>query len=193
MKIVPIFADSQIPKGLFAICLHPDHAPIKTAYDVFMVWIHDKQKLRSFFKEREHLLVSNRFFPNTVKEATKRTFEEMRQLENELIASKHNSIDNLCLFLRENFKALDNKSSYGEELQPSKTRGQDKDCWIRLYAVRITPKMFIITGGGIKLVKEMKDNVALRNERQKLLAVRQYLKDEGLFDPESYQELIMDI
>lgn len=193
MKIVPIFADVNIPKGLFEICLKPDTTPISNEYDAFINWVFDWQNLHKFFKDRQHLLKKNPYFPNTVYDASKRTFEEMSQLEQHLLHAKNNSLEQLCGFLQENFKPLNNQSSIGEELQPSKTRGADKNCWIRIYAVRVNPEMFIVTGGAIKLVHTIKEDSILVDERSKLLRVRDYLKHEGLYDAETYQEIIMDI
>jgi hypothetical protein len=193
MGIVPIFADVDVPKGLFAICLNPYETPIINEYHSFMEWVFDRHSIRTFFKEREHLLKNNPYYPNTVNEAAKRTFEEVSLLKQNLEFAKNNSIEDLCNFLQENFKALDNQSSFEEELQPSKTQGPDKDCWIRIYGVRVNPEMFIVTGGAIKLVHRIKDDKNLIDERSKLLRVRDYLKQEGLFDAEAYQEIILDI
>lgn len=193
MKIVPIFADEQIPKGLFAICLNPNEIPTPNEYDKFIKWVYDNQNLRSFFKEREHLLKKNPYFPNTIKDAVKRTFAEMRLLEQHLKPSKYNSLADLCNFLNDNFKALDNQSNYGGELQPSKTRGPNNNCWIRIYAIRVNSEMFIVTGGAIKLVLEMNEDDIVDHERRKLLRVRDYLKQEGMYDAETYKEIILNL
>lgn len=50
----------------------------------------------------------------------------------------------------------------------------------RLYAIWIESNVYIITGGGIKLVKEMKDMPELKTELQKIKIVREWLEEQGI-------------
>jgi hypothetical protein len=195
MGIVPIFADviSFEPRGLFGICMNPDQKPVSNEYDAFVQWTFNRKNLRSFFLEREQLLVTNSYFPNSIREAVNRSFVEMSGLEQQLKSNYERGIDNLCNYLRSNFKPLDNQARFAEELQPSKTKGAGRQNWIRLYAVRVSPEMYIVTGGGIKLVLEMKDDLALAHERRKLLQVRDYLKKEGMYDSASFHDMILEL
>ena len=57
-----------------------------------------------------------------------------------------------------------------------------KDGWLRLYAIRIDHNTFVITGGGIKLVRTMQEDKLLEEELQKLKDTQQYLIENNLFD-----------
>lgn len=77
------------------------------------------------------------------------------------------------------FRPLSGKAFDATELQLSKGKIDDKINYsqpiLRLYALRISEKTFIITGGAIKLCREMKDHPDTRDELTKLDKVRQWL------------------
>lgn len=68
----------------------------------------------------------------------------------------------------------------------SKQKG--KTSILRLYAIRIDDHHFLITGGAIKMSLEMKDHIGTKIELSKINRVRDYLKDEGVVDIDSFHE-----
>jgi hypothetical protein len=53
---------------------------------------------------------------------------------------------------------------------------------LRLYAIRVAPNLFVITGGTIKLTHRMEEREHTHVELEKLEKVKRYLAEEWLFD-----------
>ena len=73
--------------------------------------------------------------------------------------------------------------------QKTKVKGQHKKSWLRIYAIRIAPNLFVIAGGGIKLTHKMEDSEHLKIELTKLEITKNYLKSVGLLDENDYELL----
>lgn len=86
------------------------------------------------------------------------------------------------------FKSLDNNEYQIKPL--SKRKGRMN--FIRLYAIRIDNNCFVITGGAIKFTKLMQDREHTKIELQKLDRCREFLKNKGIYDAESYYEFIKE-
>jgi hypothetical protein len=61
---------------------------------------------------------------------------------------------------------------------------------LRIYAIKIDENLFVITGGAIKLGWKMQDHPDTQNEKIKLDQAKNYLKRNGVFDSDSFYELI---
>ena len=61
---------------------------------------------------------------------------------------------------------------------------------LRIYAVKLDKNLFLITGGAIKLVHKMKEHLDTQIEKDKLEQVKIYLKNNFVFDGDSFYELI---
>ena len=61
---------------------------------------------------------------------------------------------------------------------------------LRIYAIRLDVNLFIITGGAIKLVHKMKEHQDTQIELVKLNHVKTYLKNNFVFDSDSFYELM---
>lgn len=59
---------------------------------------------------------------------------------------------------------------------------------LRLYALKIENSLFLITGGAIKMSQAMQDHPDTRIQKEKLEYARDYLRDHGVFDSESFYE-----
>ena len=69
----------------------------------------------------------------------------------------------------------------------SKAYGHDGgSSMLRLYAIRLGPNQYIVTGGAIKLTKTMEERVHTKTELQKLKLVSDYLKANGIEDADDY-------
>lgn len=81
--------------------------------------------------------------------------------------------------LSEFFKPLNNnEAETAYELQQLKAYGILSNSFLRIYAIRYG-NSFVITGGAIKLTKQMKDRKQTQEELYKLNLVRDYLQEKG--------------
>ena len=90
--------------------------------------------------------------------------------------------------LEEFFKPLDNQEYHIMEL--SKQKGRKN--YLRLYAIRIDKNCFVITGGAIKFHHLNKDRLHTQMEMEKIDECRDYLKDNDVFDADSFYEFLKE-
>lgn len=138
----------------------------------------DYEFLEDFFENHKNDLA---FFGLTVETAVEETINEA------------NFLDKLLWDISEsNFRTLDaifkplNDLEF-REVVLSKRKAKRR--WLRLYAVKIEPNYYVITGGSIKLTHTMQECEHTQNELLKLEKCRQYLQSEGIFDLDSLNEL----
>lgn len=75
-------------------------------------------------------------------------------------------------------------------LQKGKTRQRNRRNDLRFYAIKIDEDCFVITGGAIKVSQTMQEHELTNIELNKLNRCKQYLNENGVFDNESFFELI---
>lgn len=147
---------------------------------VFDEW-NDPLFLLDFFTENEADLKGS----HTIGEAIIKTKNEAKKFDKRMldlaIANPHK--------LNEFFANL-----YNNEYRPSELQRQKaKQNWLRLYALKITQEdkedLYVITGGMIKLTKNMEDKPHGEFERNKINQCRDYLKTIGVYDLESFYEI----
>lgn len=188
MKIVRIFASSD-NVGLYAFKFtHKELQRFNEASDEDVTELHEIERifsrwtdvlyLRSFFKEYAEDLL---YFGISIEAAILQTIEEAFRLEKILLEvhPSHPNLENL-------FRNLDDRKVAPQILEKQKA----KRIWLRLYALRIDSDQYVITGGAIKLTKEMKDRDNTRTQLLKLELCRQYLVEEGVFDKDSFIEFL---
>lgn len=90
--------------------------------------------------------------------------------------------------MEEFFKPLDNQEFRIVVL--SKQKGRKS--YLRLYAIKIDTNCFIITGGAIKFHHLNKDRPHTQKEMNKLDNCRDFLKDNGVFDADSFYEFLKE-
>lgn len=81
------------------------------------------------------------------------------------------------------------------ELTREKARNWDRKrhaSWLRVYAIRVEPNVYIITGGAIKLTAKMQDREHTQRELDKLNACRDFLQVNGIFDQDSFIDYIRE-
>lgn len=93
--------------------------------------------------------------------------------------------------LNELFKNLINNEYNAKDLSQQKARNR----WLRLYAIKIDENNYVITGGAIKLDNQhlMKHNLHTKKELIKINKCRDFLKDNGVFDADSFQEMFFEL
>ncbi len=87
---------------------------------------------------------------------------------------------------QEFFKALDNNEYKVLELSRQKGRKN----YLRIYALRIDKNCFVITGGAIKFTHLMQDRPHTNYELFKIEKCRQYLKENDIYDSDSFYEFL---
>lgn len=118
-----------------------------------------------------------------IEQAIEKVQKEAKFLRNkllELASEEPNQLNNL-------FKNLNNNEYTVKLLQEQKARNR----WLRLYAIKIDGDNYVITGGTIKLDRQhlMKDRKHTLKELNKINKCRDYLKDKGVIDNDSFQEI----
>lgn len=150
---------------------------LKTFYDwTDVVW------LRAFFKENINDL--NAYFKITdINQAIRDTIDDSKKLRY-LMLDISPEVD-----LSKIFRPLDNNQASDAMLQKEKARMKHTNChssWLRLYAIKLTPGVYIITGGAIKLTATMQEREHTQNELVKMDKVRRFLLEENIIDDEGF-------
>jgi hypothetical protein len=131
------------------------------------------QWFRSFFtdfRQDYNLFYGSANLNSLVKEALHFADELFGDLASHVISGDLDSL----------FKPLQNvEKDQAYELQKLKTKGQERKSYLRIYAVRFREE-FVITGGTIKLTKNMKDRPHTKSELIRLEAVVQFLKQNNI-------------
>lgn len=94
--------------------------------------------------------------------------------------------------LDELFKPLDVTDTRTRQLSREKARNWDRKrhaSWLRVYAIRLEPNVYVVTGGAIKLTRTMQERDHTNNQLIKLNRCKSWLKAKGVFDQDSFVEL----
>lgn len=123
------------------------------------------------------------FHIEKVSNAIQDTMEDARALERLILEFPFTEkLDGL-------FHPLSLRDIRNQELTREKARNWDRQrhaSWLRIYAIRIEPNVYIITGGTIKLTAKMQDRIHTLTELNKLNACRDFLQQNGIFDKDSF-------
>ena len=173
MDFVKILADGR----LWAV--RYDGETVNCFDRLFDQW-YDMTWLRDFFNENLDDLASY-FKITNVYQAVMETIEEAERLECVMLdISPEADLDTLFMHLE--------NSRYTEMfLGKEKAKGSGQDhhpSWLRIYAIKIEPGIYLVTGGAIKLTATMSERSHTMAELAKLESVRNYLIDNGVFDIE---------
>lgn len=123
------------------------------------------------------------FHVEKINDAIKDTMEDARVLERLIIDFPYTEqLDGL-------FHSLSLSDNRIHELTCEKARNWDRErhaSWLRIYAIRVEPNVYIVTGGAIKLTAKMQDREHTKKELDKINACRNYLQQNGIFDKDSF-------
>jgi len=150
---------------------------------LFDEW-NDIEMLRKFFEENRKDL---RYFQIEVDDAIIETKKEAAALRKKFIDLSLESSPKLDSM----FMNLDDSELRIIDLAKQKTKRR----WLRIYALRIDINTYVITGGAIKLTHQMEIKKGGRphteKELNKLDICRNYLKEHGVYDADSFNELVI--
>jgi hypothetical protein len=170
MKIVRIFADQ-----LFAF--HYSDETDNELYRLLSLW-NDPSYLYQFIKQNKSDLPQN-ILISELMDLLIDNANDIDDVLNEISTNPHR-------VLEEFFQPLNNQEYHIVEL--SKQKGRKN--YLRIYAIKIDNNCFVITGGAIKFHHLNKDRPHTRNEMIKLDKCRNYLKDNNVFDNDSFYEFL---
>ena len=180
LKIHPIMTFDEITESrLWAV--HFDNEEMNALDTVFTQW-NDTGYLLDFFRKNFDDLVS--YFKITkLEDAIYDTMEDSDALECLILdIEPEANLDEL-------FRPLENSRTSEMMLSKEKARLKNRPkhaSWLRIYAIRIEPNVYIVTGGAIKLTATMQEREHTQKELDKLNACRDFLKQNGVFDQDSF-------
>ena len=136
--------------------------------------------LADFFTQNIDDLISY-FKITSVEDAIYQTMEERDELA--CIIMDISPEANLDQF----FRPLDN--SRISDMLLGKEKGRlNRRSWLRLYAIKLSVGIYIITGGAIKLTRTMQEREHTLQELEKMEKVRNFLIQEHVFDEDSFTD-----
>lgn len=157
-------------------------------YTLFDQWS-DVMWLRSFFKAN-WLDLTSYFKITEVNQAIEDTIEDSERLQAIMLdISSDANLDEIFHPL-ENFRTMD--ILLGKE-KARIERQVRHSSWLRIYAIKLSEGIYVITGGAIKLTFKMEEREHTRRELVKLEKVRSFLLNENVIDDESFVEYMNTI
>lgn len=183
MKIVPIFPEKN--PAIYAA--HFDGEPVDELRKVFAQWT-DVVWLEQFFEEHKRDLRYGYHGCGSVQEALEQTVVDVDHLRRRLYELALRGQSDMRNTLQNMFMPLGNEMRLAV-LQKSKAKmsARGRSGWLRLYAIRVAPNLFVITGGAIKLTHRMEEREHTRVQLDKLEKVKRFLADKGLFDVNDFE------
>lgn len=157
-------------------------------YTLFEQW-NDVVWLREFFKANLDDLVS--YFKITdVNDAIYNTIEDSEHLQCLIMdISPDADLDKL-------FRPLENSRHTDVLLGKEKARLKDTarhSSWLRIYAIKLEPGVYVITGGTIKLTRTMQEREHTLQELGKMERVRNFLLEQGIVDKDAFVDYMSEL
>lgn len=91
------------------------------------------------------------------------------------------------------FRPLENSRTLEMQLGREKAKVKNRPnhaSWLRIYAIKLEPGVYIVTGGAIKLTATMQERQHTLDELKKMNLVRSYLLSENIFDAEGLADYL---
>lgn len=155
---------------------------------IFGQW-NDIVWLRNFFKANLEDLTS--YFKITdVNQAIYDTIDDSERLQCLIMdISPEADLDKL-------FRPLDNSRTSEMILGKEKARLRDTQkhaSWLRIYAIKLEPGIYVITGGAIKLTRTMQEREHTLVELARMEKVRRYMLDNNIIDKDSFDDYLKEL
>jgi hypothetical protein len=165
-----------------------DGAEDNVLVTIFEQW-NDVQWLREFFKANIDDLVS--YFKITdVNDAIYDTLDDSDRLECLILdISPEADLDKL-------FRPLENSRIDERLLSKEKARIKNRPyhaSWLRVYAIKLEPGKYIVTGGAIKLTATMQERNHTLQELINMEKVRQFLIENHVIDEDAFVDYLNEL
>lgn len=187
MKIVTIF---ETVKGCLLSVKYDTYD--SDEFERIMRDWNDPEYLENYFEEHKADLLNGFLIDMTIDKAIDTTIDYANDLESILIEIAKKGQEDETNTLQTLFEPLFKKDKAVYRIPPhqkSKFKGYAPDSWLRIYAIRIAPNVFVISGGAIKLTPNMNERDHLIKELEKLEITRKFLEDNGLFNESDFEYL----
>lgn len=157
-------------------------------YMLFEQW-NDVSWLRDFFKENMDDLAS--YFKITdVNQAIYDTIEDSDRLQCLIMdISPEADLDKI-------FRPLENSRFADMLLGKEKARLKERNrhaSWLRIYAIKLEPGIYVITGGAIKLTRTMQEREHTLLELEKMEQVRRFLLEQNIIDKDAFTDYMSEL
>ena len=167
--------------------MHYDNEEMNALDTVFTQW-NDTGYLLDFFRKNCDDLVS--YFKITkLEDAIYDTMEDSDALECLILdIEPEANLDEL-------FRPLENSRTSEMMLSKEKARLKNRPkhaSWLRIYAIKLNPGIYVITGGAIKLTRTMQEREHTLKELEKMEKIRQYLVANKVVDDDSFIDFIKE-
>lgn len=165
-----------------------DGAEENALYALFDQW-NDVAWLRDFFVANMADLTSY-FHITNVNDAIYDTIEDSETLECLIFdISPDADLDAL-------FRPLENSRISEALLSKEKARIKNRPrhaSWLRIYAIKLEPGRYVVTGGAIKLTATMQEREHTLQELHKMEKVRQFLVSNHIVDQDSFEDYLSEL
>ena len=94
------------------------------------------------------------------------------------------------------FRPLDNSRTSEMILGKEKARLRDTQkhaSWLRIYAIKLDPGIYVITGGAIKLTRTMQEREHTLVELARMEKVRRFMLDNNIMDKDSFDDYLKEL
>jgi hypothetical protein len=189
MELVTIFEADNIEKGgIYSVRYNTGE---KDEFErLFDEWA-DPEIVECFCNNHLEQLGIIPFGSNSLIKVAENIMDEAAELEEMLLELVESGATQEGHNLQQLFRPLDNRVYELTSLQASKASAKTRYRrypLIRLYAIRLAPNLYIITGGAIKVTAKMADDKNLIEELNKINRVIQWLKDQDILFPEDLKK-----
>ena len=157
-------------------------------YTLFDKW-GDVVWLRQFFRDNWDDLIAY-FKVTDINQAIEDTIEDSDQLQCLMLDLNPDSDLELLFHPLENFRT--SEVVLGKEKARLK-RTIRHSSWLRIYAIKLSQGVYVITGGAIKLTLKMEERNHTKAELAKLEKVRRFLLNEDIIDDDSFIDYVTTI
>lgn len=151
----------------------------------FSLW-ENVEYLESFFVENKVDLFSG-FWRMSIEEAVLKTLDEARMFKGDILYYAEQGRTESARWLEDYIFRPLHKEIYANTRIESKAYGTEGGrSMLRLYAIRLGSNQYIVTGGAIKLTRDLQVRVHTTQELSKLKLASSYLKSLGIDDASDY-------
>ena len=152
-------------------------------HELFDQW-NDVMWLRAFFKANLYDLQAY-YRITDVNQAIEDTLDDSWRLEKLILDIAHETDLDKVFHPLENFRTAD--MLLGRE-KARLTRKARHSSWLRIYAIKLSAGIYVITGGAIKLTFRMEEREHTKRELIRMDNVRRFLLQERIIDHDSFLE-----
>lgn len=178
MNIINIFV--LVKDSLYAVGYDNE---VKDTYSSLLDNWQDVEYLEQFFEDNKTDLQSGFYENITIEDAVLQTQAEAAKFDKKIYNAATTGMFNEDKPIEEVLFNTLHKDVYDHIHIPSKAYGPNYKSWLRFYAIRIAPNLYVISGGAIKLTEAMTTE-HLKQELFKLKLTANYLKEIGLIEEE---------